>query len=558
MRPWPLVCLALALAPVPAGAAPRAEDGDHEITLVTADVTRPVAMAFLGPDEFLVLEKNSGKVQHFLAGVRSEVHDFHVTNDGERGLLGIAVHPELGLGTGKDWVYFYYTASPAMADVVGGSPDNLIDRFTWDGGDLIDRTPIFALPSLDANHNGGALTFGPDGKLYAVIGDVDEDGQLQNNTSAGAPAAITGSIVRLNEDGTLPTDNPLDANMDGQDLLDAVYAYGIRNSFGLAFDPADGGSLWDSENGLADFDEINRVAPGFNSGWSAIMGPAPMPAPDRVELPGSAYADPAYSFEEVVAPTAVAFPSTNSSLGADYVEDLLVADFINGQIYRFELTAGRDALDVADPVANSQAEREQHLFASGFDGGVTDLEEGPDGALYVVVTGVDGGLYKIEGAGGPVVHDLALASVKAPKKVTITEAATRTGTVTVTVANAGTATETISAPELDALVTLTGDPLTGDCPAAPPPVLVPPKSGFPVTLPPRKKLKLAYTLEFDCASAMPEEVELEWDAALDPMALGETDAVPANDVCPRAASADDKGCGGKPAGSPIRTDVILK
>jgi aldose sugar dehydrogenase len=558
MRHWPLVCLALACAPVAAFGQPRAEDGDHVITLVTDDVTRPVAMAFLGPDEFLVLEKNSGKVQHFLAGVRNEVHDFHVTNDGERGLLGIAVHPEFGLGMEKDWVYFYYTASPAMADVVGGSPDNQIDRFTWDGDDLIDRTPIFTLPSDHMNHNGGTLAFGPDALLYAVIGDVNQDGQLQNNTGAGAPTEITGSVVRLNDDGTLPTDNPLDTNANGTDLLDAVYAYGIRNSFGLGFDPVSG-SLWDTENGAGSFDEVNLVEPGFNSGWNPVMGPAPNPPPDLVELTGSMYADPAYAIEDVVAPTAVAFPTTNSSLGADYVEDLFVGDFLNGQIYRFELNPMRDALDVADPVADSQSELEQHLFASGFDGGVTDLKEGPDGALYVVVTGLDGGVYKIEGEGGPVAHDVAVASVKAPKKVAIREGGTVTRNVNVTVSNAGTATETFTAPELEALVTLTGDALSGACPVDAAPALVPPKSGFPVSLPPRKKLKLAYAVEFDCASPTPEEVELAWDVTLDLMgAVGEEDANAANDVCPRAASGDDKGCGGKPAGSPIRTDVLEK
>jgi aldose sugar dehydrogenase len=557
MRHWPVVCLALAWTPAAVLAVPSAEDGNHSVTLVSDDLTWPVAMAFLGPDEFLVLEKNNGQVQHFEAGVRTEVHDFHVTFDGERGLLGIAVHPQFGLGMNKDWVYFYYTASPAMADVTGGSPDNQIDRFTWNGSDLVDRTPIFTLPSNDGNHNGGPLAFGPDGKLYAVIGDVGEDGQLQNDTGAGAPSEITGSIIRLNEDGSVPTDNPLDTDNDGEELLDAVFAYGVRNSFGLGFDPASG-NLWDTENGGA-FDEINLVEPGFNSGWNEIMGPAPNPAPDLVELPGSAYADPAYS-TVIVAPTAVAFTTSDTSLGADYVEDLFVGDYRNGQIYRFELTGGRDALDVSDPVAGSLNELEQHLFASGFDDGVTDLEEGPDGALYVVVTGNSSpGVYKIEGDGGPVAHDVAVAGLKAPKKVSVTEAGPTPKNVTVTVTNAGTATETIAnLTELGALVTLEGDALSLACPTAPTPALLPPKKGFPLVLPPRKKLKVAYAVAFECASETEGEVELEWGVALDLMgAVGQEDTDATNDVCPRPAAGDDKGCG-KPPGSPIRTDVIQK
>jgi aldose sugar dehydrogenase len=564
MRHWPALCLALAVAPAQVGhAVPSARDGNHVITLVADEFTRPTAMAFIGPDEFLVLEKNNGQVHHVVGGVRmpNPVHDFHVTNNGERGLLGIAVHPQFGQGAGKDWVYFYYTASPAMADVNSGTPDNQIDRFTWDGDDLVDQTPIFTLPSDDPNHNGGVLAFGPDGKLYAVIGDVDVNGQLQNNTSAGPPAEITGSVVRLNEDGSVPTDNPLDEDDDGEDLLDAVFAYGIRNSFGLGFDP-DGGRLWDTENGPGSFDEINLVAPGFNSGWDPdtdFMGPAPNPPPDFVELPGSAYADPAYSAEEVFAPTAVAFTTSDTSLGADYVEDLFIGDYINGQIYRFELNGGRTELDVSDPVANSQGELEQHLFASGFDGGVTDLKEGPDGALYVVVHASSGAVFKIEGEGGPVAHDVAVTAVKAPKRITIRGATPTTRTLNVTVANAGTATETIAnLTELGDLVALDATALSLACPTPPTPALLPPKKPFPLVLPPRKKLKVAYSVAFECASETEDEVELEWDATLDLMgAVGQEDTNAANDVCPRAASGDDRGCG-KPAGSPIRTDVIQK
>jgi hypothetical protein len=112
--------------------------------------------------------------------------------------------------------------------------------------------------------------------------------------------------------------------------------------------------------------------------------------------------------------------------------------------------------------------------------------------------------------------------------------------------------------ELGELVSLTGTALTGDCAIAPTPALEPPKKGTPVTLAPGKKLKLFYQVTFDCASATPAVVEFEWDANVDLSALGGTDAVPANDVCPRAAAGDDKGCGGKPVGSPIRTDVIRK
>jgi hypothetical protein len=289
------------------------------------------------------------------------------------------------------------------------------------------------------------------------------------------------------------------------------------------------------------------------------MGPAAsLPPAGIVTLPGSAYADPAYSIEDPIAVTGLAFASDNSSLGADYVEDLFVASYVGGRIHRFELAAGRDALAVGDDVANSSNELDQHLFASGFTGGVTDLKEGPDGALYVVAYGL-GAIYKIEGAGGPVVHDLAVRSLKAPRKVALRGGAPATRKLTVTVANTGTGTATVAdLAELGELVALAASPLTGDCPAAPAATLVPPKKGFPVVLAPRKKLKLTWTVAFDCAAADPTAVEFEWDVALDAAAIGATDAVPANDVCPRPPAGDDRGCGGKPAGSAVRTNVSAR
>jgi glucose/arabinose dehydrogenase len=544
-----------------AEAAPEALDGNHAVTLVTEDLSTPTAMAFIGPDDFLVLEKNNGRVQRFASGARTQVLDLHVTFDSERGLLGIAVHPDFAAAVDpKPWVYLYYTASPAMADVTGGDQDNKIERFTWNGNNLVSDGLTYVLPAHAGTHNGGALAFGPDEKLYGVVGDNQLDGQLQNNGGAPAATEITGSIVRLNDDLTVPTDNPLDADANGTDLLDALYAYGVRNSFGLAFDPQTG-DLWDSENGPTSFDEVNHVAPGFNSGWRDEMGPAAMlPPPGLVELTGSAYADPAYSIETPVAVTGLAFVGDDSSLGTEYVGNLLVADFELGNVYRFELNPARDAFDLADDVADTQSELNQHRFAFGFEGGISDLKEGPDGAIYVVNIG-SSSIYKIEGGGGPVVHDLAVASVKAPSRVSLSESRPEvTSSLAVTIVNTGTATETVvDIADLGALVTLNGTALTDECPDAPAATLLPPKKGFPVVLGPRKKLKVGYTATFECASDTPLEVEYQWDVAVDlETALGNEDAVPANDVCPRAASADDKGCGGKPAGSPIQTDVQMK
>ena len=410
---------------------------------------------------------------------------------------------------------------------------------------------ILSLPSDGSTHNGGVLAFGPDKKLYGVIGDNNRDGQLQNNTAGAAPDD-TSMVFRLNDDGSTPTDNPF-FGLGGP--IERVFAYGVRNSFGLAFDPVSG-DLWDTENGPNAFDEINHVVPGANSGWRDIMGPGAAPA-GLMSFLGSSYIEPAYSIESPVAVTGLAFVSTDSTLGGDHVGKLLVADFNEGQIYAFPPNAGRDGLDLADTVANNQSELNGFRFASGFDGGITDLDEGPDGNLYVVAIGL-GSVYRIVGEGGPPVHDLAVSSLKARRRVTLSERRPAlSATLKATIVNQGSHPETIAdLAMLEDLVTLDVLPLTLGCPVAPTAAIVPPKKGFPIELAPRKKLKLVFALDFDCATD--ELAEFEYQLSVDHAVFGDADADPADDVCPRAPGVGDKGCGGKPAGSPVLTDVVFK
>jgi len=117
------------------------------------------------------------------------------------------------------------------------------------------------------NHDGGVITFGPDGKLSVVIGDLNLNGQLQNFL-AGLPPDDTSVVLRLNDDGSTPGDNPFFSQ--GGNVAD-YYAYSIRNSFGMVFDPLTG-RLWMTENSPDAFDEINMVEPGFNSGWRGSWG----------------------------------------------------------------------------------------------------------------------------------------------------------------------------------------------------------------------------------------------------------------------------------------------
>jgi glucose/arabinose dehydrogenase len=184
------------------------------------------------------------------------------------------------------------------------------------------------------------------------------------------------------------------------------YAYGVRNSFGMALDPVTA-ALWMTENGPTQYDEINRVVPGMNSGWTKIMGPDsrdPQGVGDLYDIPGagSTYDDPEFSWLAPIGVTAMVFPYA-SNLGPAYNQSVLVADANFGALYAFPLNAARTALNVAsysgtaDLVADSVAEREQFRIGSGFRV-PTDLQLGPDGNLYVL-SYYPGTLYRISGPG---------------------------------------------------------------------------------------------------------------------------------------------------------------
>lgn len=364
-----------------------------QVTTYACCPASPTSFTFLpaapaGPVDLLVLEKFTGRVQHYRDGVfQGTALDLAVASYGERGLLGIAVHPDF---PSNGCVYLYYSASPTAQDVATPDEvlDNRVERYTWNGSALVSPLRLLTLPSRPGFfHVGGAIQFGPDGRLYGVIGDVGRfgAGQLQNN-STGAPPDTTSIVFRVQDDGTPPADNPFYA-MGG--AMQLVYAYGIRNSFGFDFDPVSG-VLWESENGPSDYDEINRFLPGANGGWSDLWGPEARSPGGTAGLwvaPGSHYADAQFAWRAVVAPTAVHFLRSDS-LGSGNRNALLVAVF-NGpsQIFRFELNAARTQLvlpdvTVQDSVADTPAEADVFLWGTGFQG-VTDMETGPDGALYV-------------------------------------------------------------------------------------------------------------------------------------------------------------------------------
>lgn len=375
-------------------------DSQFVVTPYVTGLRVPTQIRFLGVDDLLISEKNTGRVVRSQNGVLSTVLDLNVANGSERGLLGLTLDPNFA---SNSRVYGYYSVSSGADG--GAWVENRLSRFTWNGTTLGNEVPLQTfgratdpLPS-GPNHDGGPIVFGPDGKLYGITGDLNRSGAEQNTLSAAAQSALVGGVYRLNADGSVPGDNPFVAAANPD--FHRWYAYGVRNSYGIAFDPITG-TLWDTENGPDLYDEINLVARGFNSGWTKIMGPDardPQGEGDLVQLPGSAYSDPEFSFRTPIAITGLAFLA-NSALDAGYRDALLVGDANNGNLYLFHLNAARDGFvlgsQLDDLVADDLSERNALRFGEGF-GGVADIQIGPDGDIYVASLG-SGTIYRVSAA----------------------------------------------------------------------------------------------------------------------------------------------------------------
>ena len=233
---------------------------------------------------------------------------------------------------------------------------------------------------------------------------MQREGQLQNFQSGPAPDD-TGVILRVNPaDGSPSSGNPLSG--EPADPLSKYYAYGIRNSFGIDFDPVTG-KLWDAENGEDVFDEINLVEPGFNSGWKQVMGPltanAGVSESNLVSFPGAQYTDPVFSWAESRGITDIEF-FNSTAFGPSYENGIFVGDITSGALFYFQPNAERSGINLesdpllSDLIADSDDEISGVTFGTGFTG-ITDIETSPDGNLYILAydreTEGQGSLYRI-------------------------------------------------------------------------------------------------------------------------------------------------------------------
>jgi aldose sugar dehydrogenase len=394
---------------------PVIHDPNLRIEEVTRGLDLPTSMAFLGMDDILVLEKDKGTIQRIVNGqiMNEPLIDVNVSTDVERCMCGIAVSMRNNTAN----IFLYYTESEVNDG--GQALGNRVYRYDLSNGELVNRRLLLDLPAQPGpRHNGGAIRLGLDNdSLYVPIGDVDgsfnPDGryirtQTQNYLNSSIVDGRSG-ILAIGVDG-----RPLfDKGLLGDDYpLVLYYAYGIRNSFGIDFDPLTG-DLWDTENGPAYADEINLVKPGFNSGYTPVQGIWAEGVNPRsnvstwelfsnstgglIDFDGRGkYSFPEFTWIDPVGATAIKFfPS--EELGANYENGMFVSDVHEGRIYYFQLNADRTELILSGPlqdkIADNTSELDNIILAEGF-GGVTDLEVGPDGYLYVVSIG-QGKIFRI-------------------------------------------------------------------------------------------------------------------------------------------------------------------
>lgn len=345
-----LAALLLTAATWPAVVAPPAMAA---VTFTDRPVARgldePVAFTFTPNGRVFYVEKDTGEV-HIYNPATDNDRVFAtlpgVDGQGERGTLGIALHP--GYPT-KPFVFVYATR------LVRGVLQNQIVRLAVDAGVGTNRRVIFSTrASSSPYHNGGRIEFGPDGMLYAIVGEGHSPASAQDLRNP------RGKILRMTPRGRRPGDNPIRNSK--------IFVYGIRNSFGFDFDPVTG-DLWETENGPSCNDEVNYIpVGGRNYGWGRRQDCGSLPAPRDTNNSGPRPRIlPKMWFVNTIGITGMTFCDGCGLTGSE--GDMFFGDVKFGQIRRVPLSAGRDSVAGVGRVV--------------FDtGNVLSVESGPDGSIY--------------------------------------------------------------------------------------------------------------------------------------------------------------------------------
>jgi glucose/arabinose dehydrogenase len=433
---------------------PALKDPKLKLQLIAKGLNSPTSLAFLAKDDMLVLEKD-GLVRRILGNNTLEPPVLDLTSvinsTRERGLLGIAIPRDTLSGSGSESrendsnVYLLYTenrpskyvnnfcnikACHKIKHVV-----NSLYSYKMKDGRLIDPKLLVNIPvgatDIGLEHVGGTITIGPDNMIYITSGDgypcrnyedckkSIKGGALNSKTAnkeSGSSATGAGGILVISQDAKTPINNH---KLGDNFPLNLYYAYGIRNSFGIDFDPVTG-NLWDTENGPFFGDEINLVKPGFNSGWAKVQGVWSITNYNllikdlsegyyfpKVNLTinegtlfdfngNGKYSSPEFTWNDSIGVTAIKFFNSDK-LGRDYKNDIFVGTIAKGFLYHFDLNKERNGLllgdKLKDNVALNKKQLKDYAIGTGFFG-ITDLEVSPDGFLYVVSI-MDGDIWKI-------------------------------------------------------------------------------------------------------------------------------------------------------------------
>jgi glucose/arabinose dehydrogenase len=384
---------------------PHLMDSNLTVQVVAGGLNMPTSMAFLGDNDFLILQKN-GSLARIIDGILSTKTrlEVPVAKGFYQGLLGIAVTKKSNLYN-NTFVFLYYTEvannnTDSNETSTKGNPHifgNRVYRYDFINDKLINPKLLLNLPANSIENHGGYITIGPDNNLYVVIGEVAsefDETAVQTRTQNYVNSSIVdgrAGILRVTLDGNPVLDDKGHGILGDSSPLNLYYAYGIHNGFGMDFDPITG-RLWDTETGHWINDEINIVRPGFNSGYGIIQGLGvyfPAAPFALVNFNGSgSYNEPEFVWTKKVVPTGLKF-LTSEKLGSQYYNDIFIGAFLDGRLYHFDLTADRYHLSLPSELSSkvlqnwSSSGYEDIVFGTGF-GGISSMNIGPDGLLYVV------------------------------------------------------------------------------------------------------------------------------------------------------------------------------
>lgn len=307
----------------------------------------PDAFTFTPKGNIYYVERFTGQVRVYNTTTGTDKRFTTIQNleaDGEQGLLGIALHPAW---PDKKWVYVYYTKDDPRR--------NQIIRIKQKKDGTMKRELLLRIPAA-MNHDGGVIHFGPDGKLYVVTGETGDPTLAQSLDSRA------GKILRLNKDGSIPSDNPFG---------NYIFSYGHRNSYGFTFDPFDPDTtaveVWQTENGPECTDELNLAQSGLNYGWG-----------DEADCPdtnnsGQDPVDPVYTWTDTLAVTGAAF-CQGCGLGSNVAQQLIVGAYNTGQLFLATLNANRDSV--------TEVEELHDHGSGGADSGILGVEASPSGEIF--------------------------------------------------------------------------------------------------------------------------------------------------------------------------------